>query len=220
MNKKTFGTIAIVAALAAVLAVPVFAQAGRGNGDAHGRDKTVIAAKKAQAKAKAKAKVAVKKAKNAVNRGRRSGEASDAVKPKGQRQAQLEKRISNKLAARKHRFDAVNANLTARIGRLAVLTTRVAAAGGDVSAVNAKLDIARQHLANALALEQAAIAKFQAVPTATGRHAAFVEARAAGRAAVAELKLARVAIRDAAASLRVVVRGLHSETASETVDAQ
>ena len=230
MNKKTIGTIAIVAALVAVLAVPVLAQAGRGNAATPTRDKTTIAATKAQAKVDAKAKAAAKKAQRAAAKSaakaareakRTAAKSARAAAKAEAKKAQLQKRIGNKLNARTHRFDAAGANLTKRISRLAALAIRVEAAGGDVSGVNAKLDIARQHLASALALEQAAIAKFQAIPTAVNRKAAFVEARNAGRVAVAELKVTRVAIRDAAASLRIVVKGLlPSETATETVNAQ
>jgi len=226
MKKKTLGTIAIVAALVAVLAVPVFAQAARST--AATGPAAAVATTRAQAKAEAKAKLAAKKAQRAADKAaakaareaKRAAKSAAKAMAKGQRQAQLQKRIGNKLNARKHRFDAASANLNKRIDRLAALATTVAAAGGDVSGVNAKLDIARQHLANALALEQTAIAKFQAIPAAADRKAAFVEARAAGRAAVAELKVTRVAIRDAAAALRLVVTTLPSVTPSETVNAQ
>lgn len=198
MKQKTIGTIAIVAALVAVLAVPVLAEAGLRNG--RGARKNPAASALVQARKAAKTA--------ARNHGSSASQGTRGVKTKGQPLAQLNKRIANNLRARNHRFDAVSANLNKRINRIASLATTVAAAGGDVSAVNGKLDSARQHLANALALEQDAIAKFQAIPSAANRRAAFFDARAKGREAVAELKLSRVDIRDAAATLRVVVDGL------------
>lgn len=200
MNHKTVGKIAIIAALVAVLALPVLAEAGSRNARGAGKRKNPAAS--ARVEARKAARLASKEA---------SG--SPRARVKAQRRAQLQARISNKLAARKRRFDAANANLNKRIDRIAALTARVAAAGGDVSEVNAKLDIARQHLANALALEQEAIAKFRAIPTAPDRKAAFREARAKGREAVADLKLTRTSIRDAAVALRVVVKALKASGA-------
>ena len=218
MNKKAVGTIAIAAALIAALAVPVFAEAGLGGGRLN--DKRAVATAKNEAK---KAQKSVNKAsreasRTAAKEERKATKAQRKAARKAKHEAQLEKRISNKLNARQHRFTAVNANLTKRINRIASLATTVAAAGGDVTAVNAKLDSARAHLAAALALEQEAIAKFNAIPTAADRRAAFFDARAKGREAVAELKLARFEIRDAAQLLRSVVEGL--KVASEPVDAQ
>lgn len=194
MKQKTIGTIAIVAALVAVLAVPVLAEGTRSGRGVRRNLPTVAQARKA--------------ARAGQNTG--SSESSRTLRAtlRGQKLAQLNKNIANKLRARKHRFDAVSANLNKRIDRIASLATTVAAAGGDVSAVNAKLDSARQHLAAALALEQETIGMFNAIPSAGNRRAAFFEARAQGRKAVAELKLTRIAIRDAAATLRVVVDGL------------
>lgn len=215
MNKKAIGTIAIAAALVAALAVPVFAQAGLGSGRL--KDKRAVAA--AKDKAKARASVQSNTASSAASETARAArKAERKAERTAARQAQLEKRIDNKLTARKHRFDAVSANLTKRIDRIASLATTVAAAGGDVTAVNAKLDSAREHLASALALEQETIAMFKAIPSATDRKAAFFDARAKGRQAVAELKATRVEIRGAAQLLRSVVEGL--KAASETVDAQ
>jgi chromosome segregation ATPase len=221
MNKKAVGTIAIAAALIAALAVPVFADAGLRNGRL--KDKRAVAtankeAKKAQRSANKASREASRTAAKEERKATQAQRKATRRLNKAQKKAQLEKRISNKLGARKHRFDAVNANLTKRINRIASLATTVAAAGGDVTAVNAKLDSARAHLATALALEQEAIAKFNAIPSAADRRAAFFDARAKGREAVAELKLARFEIRDAAQLLRSVVEGLRA--ASEPVDAQ
>jgi len=218
MNKKAVGTMAIAAALIAALAVPVLAEAGAGNGR--------LKDKKAVAEAKIKARKAVRSTNKASSEASRTAAKAQRAATKAQRkaarkakhEAQLKKRISNKLNARQHRFAAVGANLTKRINRIASLATTVAAAGGDVSAVNAKLDSARAHLAAALALEQETIAKFNAIPTAENRRAAFFDARAKGREAVAELKLTRFEIRDAAQLLRSVVDGL--KAAAEPVDAQ
>lgn len=198
MNKKSISTIAIVAALVAALAVPVLAEAGLRNS----RD--------ARRNTAASSVDQTRRVAAAAGQSQGSSETSRTLRAtaRGQRLAQLTKRIANKLNARKHRFDAVGANLNKRINRIASLATTVAAAGGDVSAVNSKLDGAREHLANALALEQETIAKFQAIPSAADRRAAFFDARSKGREAVAELKLARFAIRDAAATLRAVVDGL------------
>ena len=146
--------------------------------------------------------------------------AAQAKMAGGQAVAQLTKRITNVLRARKARFDAVAANLEKRIARLDQISAKIAAAGGDVSGANAKIDEARQHLAKAKELEQTAIDKFSAIITAGDRKAAFREARAAGRTAVAELALTRVSIREPAGLLRGAVEDIRAEEASETTNAQ
>ena len=230
MNKNTIGTIAIVGALVALLAMPVLAEAGRGNAPVDRKTKGSVAAARSESRAAAKAAKRAKRASHASGTARAiastnasasaNARASAKAKARAERKAQIEKRVANRLNARKHRFDAASANLNKRITRIASLAAKVAAAGGDVSVVNAKLDTARQHLASAKALELEAVAKFQAIASATDRKAAFAEARAKARQAVAELKLTRVSIREAAVTLRTVVKGLESKPAPGTVDAQ
>ncbi|NTU71843.1 MAG: hypothetical protein HGB10_08510 [Coriobacteriia bacterium] len=227
MKTRSIGTIAVAAALVAALAVPMFAQAtagsGTGTGTGSGTQLTAqqradrAAARKAARKAKKDALEAARKAKKAARQAARSSEASAT---KGQREEQLKNRISNILAARDRRFDAATANITKRIGRVSALTDKVEGAGGNVGGVRSSLDAARGHLATALALEADAADLFNAVPGASNRRAAFTTARAKGRGAVAELKLARSSVRDAAQALRVIVRELRSQNATETVNAQ
>jgi len=210
MKKKSIGTIAIVAALVAMLAVPVLAQAGRQTPRASKGRGAATSVTTTRARTLANP--------SASGNGSASASATASAKGKGQPVSKLQKRISNVLAARKHRFDAVSANLNKRIDRMASLVATVGAAGGDVAGANAELDAARQHLAAALALETEARTMLQQIPSASNRHAAFVAARAKGRAAVIELKLTRNSIRSSALSLRIVVAGLRSQTASETAD--
>ncbi len=209
MNRRTLGTIALIATLVSVLAVPVLAEAGRGNAQGGAAASERAQAKKAL-KASGKSNGSAASSNAAAERRAAKREARKAA-----RTSKVAKRISNRLAARKARFDAVTANLERRIERIAALTAKVEAAGGDVSAAEAKLGEARQHLAAALDIEQDAIAKFEAIPGSANQRAAFAAAKARGREAVAELKATRVAIREAAEALRVVVQGL---LASEAID--
>lgn len=142
----------------------------------------------------------------------RSAEAK--AKLREQKLENLRKRIANRLRARKARFDAAAANISKRIERVDAIADKVEAAGGDVSAVRAKLDEARTNLANALALENQTIDEFNAIPAASNRKAAFVGAKVAGRAGVARLKAARTSLREAAHLLRDVVEALREQAGS------
>jgi len=191
------GTTVLTAALIATIAVPAFAAPGAGMGA--GKLRGQAASHTAEVKAKLQA-------------------AGKTVK--GQPREQLLNRIANVLKARKARFDAAQANINARIARVTVLADKVERLGGDVTGARASLDAARAHLAKADELEAVALAKFNAIPDATEKHAAFVEARAAARLAVAELKAARVDVRSAAQGLRATIEQLKSEVETGTVDAQ
>ncbi len=137
-----------------------------------------------------------------------TGTANAANAAAGQPAANLGKRITTVLAARKRRFDAASGAISARIERLEVLSYRVKAAGGDISKVEADLAGARASLSQAEALEAAAADRFKAIPGAASRLAAFTQARKAGSAAVAELKIARfqvvMAVKDLRAALKKV----------------
>lgn len=128
----------------------------------------------------------------------------------------LTKRIENKLRARKARFDAASANINRRITRLSELADKIEALGGDVSAAREKLELARTELATALDLEAQAAAKFQAIVDSDDTKAAFRDARDAGRAAVAKLKAARVALRDCVHLLQAELQTLEVADDADT----
>ncbi len=156
MNKKAVGTIAIAAALIAALAVPVFAEAGLRNGRLKDK-RAVAAAKKEATKAREVGQQAAgsSEASRTAAKEQRKADARRSARPRRgcarPQQAQGPAREAHLQQARRPQapLHAVNANLTKRINRIASLATTVAAAGGDVSAVNAKLDSARAHLAAA-----------------------------------------------------------------------
>jgi len=197
MNRNTMriGTTVLTAALIAAVAVPAFAAPGVRVGRMRGQ----VASQTAEMKSKL---------------------AANGQGVKGQPREQLLNRIENVLRARKARFDAAQANVNKRIARVTVLADKVEALGGDVTEARATLAAARDHLAKADELEAVAVAKFNAIPDAADKHAAFVEARAAARLAVAELKAARVELRTAAQSLRATIQQLKSQVETGTVDAQ
>lgn len=199
MNRNTMkiGTTVLTAALIATIAVPAFAAPGAGMGA--GTLRGQVASRTAEMKSKLQA----------------TGQAVS-----GQPREQLLNRIENVLKARKARFDAALANINARIARVTVLADKVERLGGDVTVARAALDSARGHLALAGELEAAAVAKFNAIPDAADKRAAFRDARAAARLAVAELKAARIDVRTAAQSLRATIDQLKSEVETGTVDAQ
>ena len=113
--------------------------------------------------------------------------------------------------ARKARFDAVTSNLNMRIERVSAIADRVEKAGGDVSSARESLDSAKEHLAKADSLEQAAIASFESILDSANRGVAFKAARAKARLAIAEIKLARADVRAAAQGLRQTVAQLKTQ---------
>ena len=123
----------------------------------------------------------------------------------------LRKRIANVLMARKARFDAATSNLNMRVVRVSAIADRVETAGGDVSPARESLDSAKEHLARADSLEQAAIASFESILDSTNRGLAFKAARAKARLAIAEIKLARADVRAAAQDLRQIVSQLKTQ---------
>jgi hypothetical protein len=135
-------------------------------------------------------------------------QSENAAQKQSARQANLADRIAGALARRAIVFDAAASRISARIERTATLAATVAAAGGDVTAVLAKLDSARAAIVAAKAAEASAVDMFKAVPTATDRRAAFAAARAQARSARASLGEARSFLRNAIMALKVVVNGL------------
>jgi len=130
---------------------------------------------------------------------------------KTQAMENLKKRIENVLRARKARMDAVIANLNLRIDRVSAIADRVEKAGGDVSAARESLDSAKEHMAKAESLEQAAVDAFNGIPSASNRREAFRAARAQGRLVPTEIKLARDDVRAAAKALRDVIAQLKAQ---------
>ncbi len=130
---------------------------------------------------------------------------------KAQALENLKKRIANVLMARKARFDAATSNLNMRIERVSAIADRVEKAGGDVSSARESLDSAKEHLAKADTLEQAAIASFESILDSANRGVAFKAARAKARLAIAEIKLARADVRAAAQGLRQTVAQLKTQ---------
>jgi hypothetical protein len=127
---------------------------------------------------------------------------------RGQPLVLLRQRIEMVLQIRKARFDFAVARLTARITRVSGFADVVEKAGGDVSAVRARLAEASSLLDRAKSEEAAAIELFKAVPAATDRQAAFKAARAQAKTAQATLQSARQALRTAILDLRAIVNGL------------
>jgi hypothetical protein len=124
----------------------------------------------------------------------------------------LQERIDAVLARRASVFDAAVARISARIEKVAGMASTAASAGGDVTAVLAKLDSARSSIIAAKSAEAEAVAAFKAVPDATDRKASFAAAKAKARSARVSLTDARASLRSAIMALRVVVNGLEPVT--------
>jgi len=105
-------------------------------------------------------------------------------------------------------FDAAASHISARIDRVATMATTAASAGGDVTGVLAKLDVARAAIATAKDTEAQAVVAFKAVPDATDRKAVFAAAKALAHTAKTSLDEARTSLRSAIMALKVVVNGL------------
>ena len=133
-----------------------------------------------------------------------------------QRVAALEARIAAVLQRRKARFDYVGTRLANRISTVRSIADKIAATGADVSSARSLLDSASQNLSNAQSIEAQAVTQFNAVPSAPNKRVAFAAARVTGRNAGSELILARADLRSAVVSLRQIVRGLRSSTATST----
>lgn len=124
----------------------------------------------------------------------------------------LSDRITKVLAKRATVFDAAASRISAKIDHVGTMAPTAASAGGDVTAVPAKLDSARASIATARATEANAVAAFKAVPDASNRKAAFAAAKALARSARASLVDARSSLRSAIMALKVVVNGLEPVT--------
>ena len=129
-----------------------------------------------------------------------------ATAPKGQPTENLTRRVNNVIAARQRRFKAASAAIDAHRSRVASLTDEVAKSGADVSKVRAYLDESAAALASAQELEAAVEADLLKVPGSANPKAGLAEARAAGKKAVAQLKVARSKIIDAVHELQSVVK--------------
>lgn len=208
-HTNRIATTALTAVLVFSLSVSAFAApAAGGSGEAKiaakSTEKTTAqkradakakaAAKKAAAKEAAAKKKAAAKAKAAQKRAEAKGKTQQN---RAKRKANLQKSIENRIGARNARFSAATANIERRIARVSALASRVEAAGGDVAAVRAKLDEARAHLAKARSIEGETATQLRAIPGAEDWKGSFKSARSTGRTAVAELKAARAALRDA-----------------------
>jgi colicin import membrane protein len=208
-NNKTVALLTTVA-LVVAFSMPALAVAAGGASAADTQSSTV-AQTPAEKKAAAQAKAAEKRA-AAKESGRQAQLKASAAKQNAKQAAaeNLGKRVENKLRARKARFDAASANINKRIARVAELADRVEAAGGDVTAVRAKLDLARTELAEAIAIEATTAEQLRAVKDAPDKRAAFRTARSTGREAVAKLKQARFAVRDSAHLLKTEIERLRT----------
>lgn len=175
-------------ALVALVAAPISASAVPGRGVAG--TPQVIAARSAVVAAKQSAKTARQAARLQV----------------------LRARIATVLARRAAGFDMVVARISARIDKTRTLAGTVASAGGDVSAVLERLDVAGSDLAAAKAAEATAVDLFKAVPDATDKKAAFAAAKAQAHTARIQLIEARSNLRNAIQALKVVVNGLQTIT--------
>jgi hypothetical protein len=138
---------------------------------------------------------------------------------------QMEKRVNNVLAARERRFAAAEANISKKIERVRVLADKISAeASGSIdatamAAVYETLESAEAHLAAASAMESDTVGPaFKSMLDAANKRAAFLEAKKAGRASVAELKLARQDVREAARLLRGIVQSLKPTEDAATSD--
>lgn len=139
--------------------------------------------------------------------------------------ANLEKRISNVLAARARRFAAADANIQKRIDRLTEIADRLGSnpaslsveASASLAAATEALAAAQEKLDMASANESDTVKPaFEAIAEAENRKAAFFEAKAAGRQSVAYLKEARSYVRQAAHMLRGIVQSMaQTEDADE-----
>ena len=107
------------------------------------------------------------------------------------------------------RLAAFNADanlLRYRITRLQTVATRVAKAGGDVTAIRSQLSTASAELYQARQKAKIAAADLRLVPFASNRTAALAAANAEWKSARAELKLARADKIQAAKALWVLVK--------------
>jgi hypothetical protein len=122
------------------------------------------------------------------------------------------------LAARKRRFDAASAAITAHIARVSAVADKVATSGGDVSKARSYLTEATDAVAAANSLEQQAADQLKAIPGSGNPKAKLAAARASGSKAVAELKLARTKVVLAIHELRAVVKAMKkpNETSEST----
>jgi len=125
-----------------------------------------------------------------------------------QRQALLKQRIELVLRFRKARFDANAERLSSHITKVSGFAGTIEKAGGDVSAVRAKLAEAGSLLEQAKSEEAKAVELFKAVPDATDKKVAFAAARAQAKTAVKTLNSSREALRSAILSLRAIANGL------------
>jgi hypothetical protein len=135
----------------------------------------------------------------------------------GQPSTALGRRIANVLAARKRRFDAASKAITAHIARVGAIADKAATAGADVADARVALSSATDALAKASALEESAVAEFQAIPESADRRAGFRRARAEGARAVAQLKAARAMVITAVHELRSAIK-VNSAGADESSD--
>ncbi len=154
----------------------------------------------------------------AASRPAPSGKPATAGKPAttGQPAANLSRRVSNVVAARAKRFAAASAAIAGRIGRVSALADKVEKAGGDVTTVRAYLGSAQAALDEATRLEVQAVEKLKSIPGSGNPRAGLAGARAEGRMAVAQLKVARSNVTGAVRELREVVQTLHSGETSES----
>lgn len=125
-----------------------------------------------------------------------------------ERRAEIAARIEERLRLRRQRFDAAEKGITARIRRVTELANRVEAAGGDVSGISTQLEAATAALDEAAAIEARAVEQWRAVPDATDKRAAVLEAKATGHEAVLKLRESRQTLRQVTEQLRAMVRSM------------
>ena len=149
----------------------------------------------------------------------KASRAASATAGFNQPTAQMTKRFQNVVRARQKRFSEASRTIDARIDRVRALSLKLPSTA-DTSAVEAKLASAEAQLAAACAKEAEAEAALLAIPTLPReeRRAAFVEAKAMGREAVAMLKLARQDVKAAARLLRGIVQSMKPTEDSTTID--
>jgi hypothetical protein len=111
--------------------------------------------------------------------------------------------------ARFNRFKVSARVITYKLNRYDRITSRVASAGADVTAVRAHIAAARAHVTSATVIATDAAAKFKAIPYAQNRKAAFFTANRSFTAAAWQLKLARADRKRAAADLWPLVKKNH-----------
>jgi hypothetical protein len=119
---------------------------------------------------------------------------------------QLKLKISKALLARASSFNATAVSLSTRINTLSAIARRLEKAGGNVRRARKFITAAKRHLAKARSLERQTVASFKAVVSASNRTAAFAAARAKGKLATRQLKLAQADVRSATTELRAVVK--------------